>query len=86
MKGEAFAAWSPLEVGDIVRLKDGQNYGYDNTVTDVLTIHRARRNDVSICYELDGRHVVPLSFIECRVVDGMAVAIGEEKSRSERMG
>ena len=85
MKGERFVSWSPLEVGDKVRMSDVKTYGYENTVTDILTIHRARRNDVQICYELDGRGVVPLKSIRCRLVDGREVPISEEKTTSERM-
>lgn len=79
--GAVFTAWSPLEVGDVVRMKSRDIC----LVTDILTIHRAKDNEVVVNYELDGRCIVPLSYIACRVVDGRDVAIADEKVASEKV-
>lgn len=81
MRGSAFLAHSPLEVGDLVLVK---GWG-DGVVTEIETIHRASDGEVTIRHYVDGC-VTPLSAVECRIVDGERVPIGAEQVVSRDAG
>ena len=83
MKQYAMSAWAPLEIGDVVMavLQDGPQ---TCTVTDIVMVHSAARNEVSVYYELDHRASrVPIEKIMRRIVDGKPVPVGKELCGSD---
>lgn len=76
MNRAVFLAHSPLEVGDLVLVK-----GWDvpATITEIETIYSARSGEVKIKHYVDG-WVMPLSVLECRLVDGKRIPIGTERT------
>ncbi len=82
MRGSAFLAHSPLEVGDLVLVKGWR--GHPAVVTEIETIHRASDGAVTIRHYVDG-WVMPLSALECRLEDGRHVPIGAEQVTSSEV-
>jgi hypothetical protein len=83
MRGSAFLAYSPLEVGDIVLVKGWR--GDPAVVTEIETTHRASDGAVTIRHYVDG-WIMPLSALECRLVEGRRVPIGTERVVSREAG
>lgn len=81
MRGSAFLAHSPLEVGDLVLVK---GWSAPAVITEIETIHRASDGAVTIRHYVDG-WIMPLSALECRLVDGRRVPIGAEQVTSSEV-
>lgn len=70
MKKAAFIAHSPYEIGDRINVLIYNGVALVNpprltkttqvTITDILTIHSVKKNQVTFMYELDGEKVLPL--------------------------
>ena len=89
MKKYAFAVRSPLEVGDVILARltlTPRAASRVHEVVDILTIHSARDGGVRIMYQLDQvDRLVPLDYIEGRIVDGQLVPLDQEKMASKEV-
>lgn len=86
MDASQMFAWSPLEVGDEVILATPLAGARTHVVEDILAVHSAANNAVSIHYRLSGLAVVvPIECILWRVVGGTCVPIGAEMCASRKV-
>lgn len=81
MQAARFFASSPLEVGDVVKVK---GWDINAVVTEIDVIHHASSGEVEIRHYVDGWRI-PLSAIECRIECGVRIPINRHQVVSEEV-